>query len=114
MQCRAVLRRALAKASPDARKVNLNGETVDLLHARTLTLGQIARVLATEQRIGAAATASRGDKGWFAGQLPPILAAFTEVRNPGVHEARVDRATATEWRNRLLGIGGEGVFLRLT
>jgi len=114
VQCRAVLRRALAKASPDARKVNLNGETVDLLHARTLTLGQIARVLATEQRIADAATAARADKGWFAGQLSPILAAFTEVRNAGVHEARVDRATATEWRNRLLGIGGEGVFLRIT
>ena len=76
---------------------------------RTLTLGQLAHALMTEQRLATAITTSRNDKGWFTGQLPPILPAFTEVRNPGVHEPRVERATTTAWRNRLLGVGGEGL-----
>jgi hypothetical protein len=113
VQCRAALRKALAKAPADVRMTNLNGETVDLLQHRTLTLGQMAHALSKEQRLASAVTTARVDRGWFAGQLPAILSAFTEVRNPGVHEARVDRATATEWRNRLLGIGAEGVFLRM-
>ena len=113
VQCRAVLRRALAKAPADARMANLNGETVNLLEHRTLTLGQLAHALSKEQRLATAVTTARNDKGWVTGQLPPILAAFTDVRNPGVHEARVDRATATLWRDRLLGVGGEGVFVRL-
>ncbi len=113
VQCRAVLRRALAKAPSEARMANLNGETIDLLQHRTLTLGQVAHALTTEQRLASALTTARSDRGWFAGQLPPVLAAFTAVRNTGVHEARVDRATATEWRNRLLGVGSEGIFVRL-
>jgi hypothetical protein len=113
VQCRTVLRRALAKAARDARLVNLNGQTVDLLEQQTLTLGQLNHALATEQKLGAALTLALNDRGWFSGQLSPILAAFTEVRNPGVHEARVDRATATHWRDRLLGVGSDGVFVRL-
>jgi hypothetical protein len=114
VQCRTVLRRALAKAPRDLRLVNVNGQTVDIVEQRTLTLGQLCHALSTEQRLAAALTATLNDRGWYSGQLPPILAAFTEVRNPGVHEARVDRATATLWRDRLLGVGQEGVFVRLS
>jgi hypothetical protein len=113
VQCRAALRGALAAAPPASRHVNVEGRTVDVLGLRTLPLGQLARALATEQRFATAITAARGDKGWFSGQLGPMLGAFAEVRNPGVHEARVDRKTATEWRDRLLGVGCEGVFERL-
>jgi hypothetical protein len=113
VQCRTVLRRALAKAPRDARLVNVNGQTVDLAEQRTLTLGQLNHALSTEQKLAAALTVALADRGWFSGQLPPVLAAFTEVRNPGVHEARVDRATAAHWRDRLLGVGQEGVFVRL-
>jgi len=113
VQCRTVLRRALAKAPRDARLVNVNGQTVDLAEQRTLTLGQLNHALSTEQKLAAALTAALADRGWFSGQLPPILAAFTEVRNPGVHETRVDRATAAHWRDQLLGVGSEGIFTRL-
>jgi hypothetical protein len=30
-----------------------------------------------------------------------------------VHSGRTDRKTATSWRNRMLGIGTEGIFVRL-
>lgn len=113
VQCRTVLRRALARVPREARLANLNGRTADLLEERQLMLGQLCHALMTGTPLVAALKAARNDQGWFACQLPYVLAAFTEVRNPGVHEARVDRATATEWRDRLLGVGSEGVFTRL-
>jgi hypothetical protein len=36
-----------------------------------------------------------------------------EIRNEATHSARVDRATAVRWRNRLMGIGCTGVFVEL-
>jgi hypothetical protein len=114
VQCRAVLRRALARVPREARLANLNGRTADLLEERTLTLGQLVHALMTETSLISALKTARNDQGWFACLLPYVLAEFIEVRNPGVHEARVDRTTATTWRDRLLGIGGEGVFVRLT
>ena len=114
VQCRAVVRRALAKAPREAGLVNIHGETVDLRKQRALSLGQLAHALSTERALATAVTALRNDRGWFSGQLSPILAEFIEVRNPGVHEARVDRATATGWRDRLLGVGCEGVVARLS
>jgi hypothetical protein len=114
VQCRAVLRRVLANAPLDVRLVNLNGQTVDIVAHGTLTLGQLAHALSTEQKLATALTAALNDRGWFSGQLSPMLGVFAEVRNTGVHETRVDRATAAHWRDRLLGVGQEGVFVRLT
>ena len=57
VQCRAVLRRALAKAPREARLANVNGQTVDIVEQRTLTLGQLCHALSTEQRLAAALTA---------------------------------------------------------
>lgn len=112
VQCRAILRRLLPGIPPPRRLVNFDGRTVDLLEHRNLTLGQLARVLATEQ-LGRELTARRNDRGYLGGQLPPILADFTNLRNPGIHEVRVTRAEAQPWRDRFLGIGAEGIFERL-
>ncbi len=53
------------------------------------------------------------DQGWFTGSLPPILEDFRNVRNQAAHAGRVDRQTATYWRNRMLGIGTDGIFAQL-
>lgn len=113
VQCRSILRRGLAKVHPDARRANLEGRTVDLLEARHLTLGQLARALATEERLAKALTTALNDRGFFSGQLPAIVSEFIEVRNPGTHESRITRASAVQWRDRLLGVGSEGLFIRL-
>jgi len=57
----------------------------------------------------ASVTSARG-RGW---NLPAILDDFRGVRNEGTHESRIDRATATRWRNRLLGVGCAGDFVEL-
>ncbi len=113
IQCRASLRQALQTAPRQVRQVNVEGRTVDLLEVQRLTLGQLAHVLGTEQALATAVTAFRHDRGWFTGQLPSILAAFANVRNEGTHELRITRATATEWRDRLLGVGTDGIFVHI-
>ena len=42
---------------------------------------------------------------WFTGELPVVLDALVEVRNAAAHRERIDRRTATEWRDRILGVG---------
>ena len=113
VQCRSILRRGLAKVPLNARQANIEGRTVDLLEARRLTLGQLARALATEERLAKALTTVLNDRGFFSGQLPAILSDFIEVRNPATHESRIARGAAIQWRDSLLGVGGEGLFVRL-
>jgi hypothetical protein len=51
---------------------------------------------------------------WFAGTLPAVLESFRQVRNPGSHVAVVAREPAIAWRDRLLGVGEDGILVRLT
>lgn len=113
IQCRSALRRALARAPQNVRLANVDGRSVDLLEERRLTLGQLSHALSSGPALANTITAARRDQGYFVGQLPPILADFASTRNDGTHELKVSRAVATQWRNRLLGVGVEGVFVRV-
>ena len=113
VQVNAVLRRALAKVPASARRVNLDGRTVDLAAQRALGLGQLVSAIARERELNAALASALVNGAWFAGSLPAILDDFRGARNEGTHESRVDRATAERWRNRLLGVGCAGDFVEL-
>jgi hypothetical protein len=113
VQCNAALRRAVATMPARSRMAKMQDRTVDLLQHGALTLGQLARALATEAALASALGKALTNGSWFTGQLPSILDAFSDVRNPAAHHARVDRQVATEWRDRLLGVGCEGVFVGL-
>ena len=112
IQCNAILRRALAGARELERHAKVERDTVDVVE-RSLTLGQLARVLYDERALSQALVARLEQGTWFTAQLPAVLGALAEVRNTGVHESRVDRATATRWRDQLLGVGCEGELVRL-
>ncbi len=112
VQSRAVLRHALARAPESARRANVEGRTVDVTRA-ALTLGQLARVLVTEAALRKGLDDALRDRGWFTGSLPPILDEFVAVRNAAAHDRRVDRATAAQWRDRILGVGCEGIAVAL-
>jgi len=114
VQVNAVLGRALPRIPASARRVNLDGRTVDLNEHRALTLGQLVSAIARERDLNAALTSALVNGAWFAGILPAILDDFRGVRNEGTHESRVDRATAERWRNRLLGVGCTGDFVELS
>jgi len=113
VQVNATLRRALAKVPASARRVNLEGRTVDLAEHRALGLGHLVTAIARERELNTVLTSMLVNGAWFTGSLPTILDDFRGVRNEGTHESRVDRATATRWRNRLLGVGCAGDFVEL-
>jgi hypothetical protein len=113
VQTNSVLHRALAKLPREARLANLGGQTVDLSAHRALSLGELAHVIRGEQALNEGLGRVLDDRGWFRGSLPAILAELADARNPGAHSAVVDRATATHWRNRLVGIGCEGDLVSL-
>ncbi|MEO7038821.1 MAG: hypothetical protein ABI446_02370 [Gemmatimonadaceae bacterium] len=113
VQVNAILRAAFKRVSKGAQSINIGGRTENLGDFRSLMLQELGRVIGGEQQLNAELRTLLHNGQWFTGSLPAILDDFREVRNPAVHEARVDRKTATEWRNRLLGVGGTGDFVEL-
>ena len=106
------MRQGLARAPVAARLAQIDGETIDVT-TRSLTLGQLARALGGERELQKALTDRMHDGRWLTGDFAVTIDGLREVRNPGAHEARVDRATAVLWRDRLVGVGCEGVLARL-
>lgn len=113
VQCDFLLRRALAGASPKARRVRVDDRTVDVLEHRSLTLAELQHAMSTEHELFKALKwrLEKGD--WFAGSLPSILGELADVRNPAAHTKRVSREDATRIRNRHMGVGCRGTFLDL-
>lgn len=110
----ARLRQGLKQASLDVRSANLgDGKSTDLL-ARRLTLGQLVHLLTEGHASRAKALNERLREGaWLSGTVGLILREFTTLRNAATHEARVSRQDAVTWRNRLMGIGCDGVLAHL-
>src|SRR6185437_3409509 len=114
VQSNATLRRVLTHVPSRQRLAKVDDRTVDLLSHHPLSLGQLAHVLAGEAGLVGALGGVLLNGAWFTGQLPAILDAFAQVRNPAAHGARrIDRPVATMWRDRLLGVGCEGVLVSL-
>jgi hypothetical protein len=113
VQANTVLRRALGRMPAPARRANFLGQTVDLAEHRALSLGELAHVIRGERELNEAIGQVMEEGRWMRESLPAILAEFADARNRAAHAAVVDRATATHWRNRLVGIGCEGDLVRL-
>jgi len=113
IQLGSLLRHVLPKLPKQQRLMNIDGVTVDLTLRRGLTLSQIVHVLAGDQARSAALAHALVNGGWLTGSFAAVLDEFRTVRNEGTHERRIDRKTATQWRNQLLGIGGMGHFVEL-
>ncbi|HEX2778208.1 MAG TPA: hypothetical protein VHM30_01840 [Gemmatimonadaceae bacterium] len=113
VQINTVLRRAVAKMKPASRLAKVGGRTVDLAEHGSLVLGDIVQVLTGEPALAKGLAETITESAWFTGTLPVVLDALRTVRNQAAHGGRVDRATATHWRNRLLGVGSEGELVAL-
>ena len=107
------LRSALRKAPEAIRHANIEGETVDLGTHGALSLGQLARAIGGERELNQHLTRSLENGSWYSAQLPPILDELARARNPGAHAVRVPRETAQRWRERLVGVGCQGVLVDL-
>jgi len=111
--CNAILAEVLPKLPARAREANLDGQTVDLRERGHLMLGQFVRAVGGERQLNEALKGSLEHGVWFTGSLPAIVEELLEVRNPGAHERRVDRETATRLRDKLMGVGCQGTFAEL-
>lgn len=79
-----------------------------------LTLGQLSRVLGGEPALGEHLRRVLTDGSWFTGDLAITIDGFAdEARNPVAHGEPVARDVVLRWRDRLLGVGGEGIVARL-
>lgn len=116
VQCNAILRRALASAPLLDRQAKVRDVTRDVTEGQPLSIGELARAIGGEKRLTDAllrVLEPRTSAQWVVNSLPSVLDAFAEVRNAGTHAERVDRETATRWRDRFVGVGCVGDFVEL-
>jgi hypothetical protein len=113
VQLGSLLRRVLPKLARQHRLMNLDGATVDLTERRGLSLSQLVQVLAGDQARSAALAQQLVNGAWLTGAFAAVLDEFRAVRNVGTHERRIDRKTATHWRNQMLGVGCMGHLVEL-
>ena len=53
------------------------------------------------------------DAAWLTVTLPQELEPLLKLRNPAAHDERITRQRIAEWRQRILGIGCEGLLVRI-
>ena len=113
VQCNAILRAVAATLPLPVRSVNIDGQSVDLARARSLSLGQLARAIGGDRELSQALAQKLENGAWFTASLPAVLDDLASVRNPAAHQGRVDRDTASRWRNQVLGVGAKGHLVEL-
>jgi hypothetical protein len=113
VQLGSLLRRTLPKLPRQHRLMNIDGATVDLAQHRGFSLSQLVQVLAGDQARSTALGQLLVGGGWLTGSFAAVLDEFRTVRNAATHERRIDRKTATHWRNQMLGVGCLGHLVEL-
>jgi len=110
-----VLRRALARQQPRDRQVQLGHAVVDLTGpVPHQTLGALRHLLEHEDRLGAILRGRLPQDGsWLVGELPDRLRVLEDLRNPAAHSASARREQVASAREQILGIGQEGLIVRL-
>jgi len=113
VQVNSLLRAAVRNAPQAIRHVNIDGASVDVATHGSFSLGQLARVIGGGRELAQHLGARLENGSWFSGQLPLVLDDLAKARNPGSHAARVTRDAAQRWRDRLVGVGCQGVLVEL-
>ena len=113
VQLNGMLRRVLPNVPSQARMLNVDGASMDLAKQGSFMLRDLVRVLNDDERRVAALTGLLVNGQWLTGPFAAVLDEFRATRNDGIHERRIDRRTATLWRNQLLGVGCIGHFVEL-
>lgn len=112
-QCNWLVRKALQGAPVELRMVNVHGKSVDITQSERLGLGELRHALTSSERMAKHVCGRLDDGKWFVEQLSYILGTLAEVRGRAAHSARIQRDEVDDWRNRLMGIGCQGIIARL-
>lgn len=109
------LRRVLARAPSERREVYAGGSLLDLGgRVAHQSLGTIRHLVGREAIVRSALrTGLPHDWSWIEGVLPHELEPVLELRNPAAHSRTVRREEIGRWRQNLLGIGCEGLLVRI-
>ncbi|MDQ3136688.1 MAG: hypothetical protein M3Q93_03765 [Gemmatimonadota bacterium] len=112
--CNAVLRQVAPILPRELRQVTVDGKPLDLADGRHLSLGQLAHVLRPKGALQRALRQRLENGDWFVDRFPGALNEVVQVRNPGAHREQIGRESAIGVRDRLVGVGCQGVFTELT
>jgi hypothetical protein len=110
------LRKRLERGMARDRDVVVEGRRIDLgTRVPHQSLGTILRLLEDDDAVGRAlgAAFSHADAGWLRGTAPRELKGLLELRNPAAHSEAVSRERVEQVRAQVLGIGCEGILVRL-
>ena len=109
------LRRLLARAPATDREVWAGAALLDLgSPVSHQTLGTLRHLLKDEEKIRQPLrTALMHDWRWLEGELPAQLEPILDLRNPAAHERTVEREEMGRLRQSVLGIGCEGLLVRI-
>jgi hypothetical protein len=115
VQTNILLRQALSRVKPLDRTVNINGQSTDLAKTGSLSLGELVLIIGENETINRLLKRCFVQAGgeWFTASLPNILKELANVRNRAAHSAALDRDTVKRLRNRYLGVGCEGDYIKL-
>jgi len=111
----SVLRRALGRERPRDRTVHLGERPVDLAGpVPHQTLGFLRNFLEREDRIRSLLRSILPQDGtWLVAELPHRLRVLEDLRNPAAHSAATRREQVSSAREEILGIGQEGLIVRI-
>jgi hypothetical protein len=111
--CNAILRRVGQSLPREVRQIKIEQETIDLGAGKHLSTGQLANVLRKKSPLHRQLRQRLTNGDWFVDVFPKVLGEVADVRNPGVHRARISREAAMHLRNTLVGVGCQGAFIEL-
>jgi hypothetical protein len=110
------LRKRLERAMAKDRDVVVDGRRIDLgARVTHQSLGTILHLLEHDTAVARAlgAAFSHADAGWLRGTAPRELRGLLELRNPAAHSEAVSRERVEQVRAQVMGVGCEGILVRL-
>jgi hypothetical protein len=111
------LRKLYSKGSPQGRLVRVNERELDLGGVVPhQTLGTLVLLLGKNTEIKKAVQAvfqQKADADFILGELSSYLGQIAQWRNPAAHSHKLTREECLRLRDRVMGIGGEGMINRI-
>lgn len=109
------LRRALGGKPPTERTVSREGMRLDFGgRVDHQSLGTLRLLLEKEPVVAAGLrSALPQDATWLTGQLPVALGPIIDLRNPAAHAESVEFGRLSHARDRILGVGCEGLLVEI-
>jgi len=114
VQTNIFLKRALMGVKPLDRMMNIDGRSRDVGETGPFTIGALALIIGDNEDLNYRLKQQLRSGGeFFTASLPAILKELAAIRNAAAHSSWLDRETVRSLRNRFLGVGCEGDFVKL-